>query len=229
MKLDFEALKAKLNSFRTRGDKQKSIPLGETIFVDMTPPSHKKVVELRQLKKQWRYGVFGVAALCTAASMTAFGMSAQSQGLVTSEIAKQQTITQNTSKYAEVNKALEVQKVAVDSLDKAAGTEIDWNKMISSIEGSLPSGTRISAISVTGGGTKPTGNDPGVAAIINLNLSSATTLGYSDALKSIQSTPGIKSVDISGLKTESDRYTYSLSFSYDTSVLTGRYAAKDKG
>jgi hypothetical protein len=139
------------------------------------------------------------------------------------------TITQDTAAYAEVNSALELQKVAIDSLNLAAGSEIDWNKLISSIERNLPSGTQISAISVTGGGEKPKSkNDPDVAAVINLNLSSSATIGYSDSLRMIENMPGVKGVEISGLKTEGERYTYTLSFTYDTSLLTERFTLKDK-
>jgi hypothetical protein len=223
-------VKLDLGSIRRRNDKQKSIPLGETIFVDLTPSSHKKLVDLRNLKKQWRYGVFGVASFCIAASIVAVGLNAQSEGDLTSEKSAQTVITKNTAVYAEVNKALEVQKIAVDSLNTAAGSEIDWNKLISSIEGSLPSGTKISAISVTGGGQKPKSkSDTDVAAVISLNLSSSSTIGYSDSLRSIENMPGIKSVEISGLKSESERYTYTLSFTYDTSLLTGRFTPKDNG
>lgn len=226
MKLDLENIK----NFRRRNDQHKSIPLGETIFVDLTPPSHKKLVDLRNLKKQWRYGVFGVASLCVAASLVAVGLNAQSQGDLAAETIAQTTITQNTAAYAEVNKALELQKVAVDSLNLAAGSEIDWNKLITSIEGSLPNGTRIFAINVTGGGKKPASkSDTDVSAVISLNLSSATTLGYSDSLRSVENMPGVKSVEISGLKSETAGYVYTVSFTYDTSLLTGRFTPKDKG
>lgn len=225
MKLDLESIK----NLRRRNDKQKSIPLGETIFIDLTPPSHKKLVDLRHLKKKWRYGLFCVAAFCIASSIVAVGMNAQSEADLASETSSQRTITQNTAAYAEVNQALELQKIAVESLKLAAGSEIDWNKLITSIEGSLPSGTKISAISVTGGGKKPaSSSDPDVSAVISLNLSSSTTLGYSDSLRSIENMPGIKSVEISGLKSENERYTYTLSFTYDTSLLTGRFIPKDK-
>ena len=222
-------MKLDLGSIRRKNDKQKSIPLGEAIFVDLTPPSHKKLVDLRILKKKWSYGLFGVTTFCIAASFVAVGLNTTTEAALTSEKNAQTVITQNTTAYAEVNSALELQKIAVDSLNLAAGSEINWNRMISSIEGSLPNGTKISAISVTGGGTKPKSKgDPDVAAAINLNLSSGTTIGYSDSLKMIEGMSGVKSVEISGLKTEGERYTYTLSFTYDTSLLTERFTLKEK-
>lgn len=222
-------MKLDLERFRRKDDTQKSIPLGEAIFVDLTPPSHKKLVDLRNLKKKWRYGLIGVVAFCVAASSTAFGLNAQTEMSLTSEMAAQKVITQNTTAYAEVNSALELEKVAVASLNLAAGAEIDWNKLISNIESSLPSGTTISAISVTSGGEKPKNkNDPNVSAVINLNLSSGATIGYSDSLKKIEAMTGVDSVEISGLKSESARYLYTLSFTYDTSLLTERYILKEK-
>jgi hypothetical protein len=222
-------VKLDLGSIRRKGDQQKRIPLGEAIFVDLTPPSHKKLVDLRILKKKWSYGLFGVAAFCMAASFAAVGLNATAEAALTAEKNAQVVITQNTAAYAEVNSALELQKVAVDSLNLAAGSEINWNRLISSVESNLPSGTRISAISVTGGGVKPKSEgDPDVAAAINLNLSSGATIGYSDSLKKIESMPGVDSVEISGLKTEGERYTYTLSFTYDTSLLTERFTLKDK-
>jgi hypothetical protein len=222
-------VKLDLGRFRRKGDQQKSIPLGEAIFVDLTPPSHKKLVDLRILKKQWTYGLFGVVSFCVAASFVAVGLNATTQAALASEQNAQLVITQNTAAYAEVNSALELQKVAVDSLNLAAGSEINWNRLITSVESNLPSGTRISAISVTGGGVKPKSKgDPDVAAVINLNLSSGATIGYSDSLRMIENMPGIDSVEISGLKTEGERYVYSLSFTYDTSLLTERFTLKEK-
>lgn len=233
MKLDLKNINLRDINFRSlRGQKDApdSIPLGEPIFVDLTPPSHKKFVEVRKLKKQWSYGVFGVAAFCIATSFAVVGMNAMTEGELASERALQLTITKDTATYAKVNSALELQKVAVESFNMAAGTELNWTKLIGSIESSLPSGTRVSAISVTGGGEKPTNkDDKGVAAVINLNLSSDNTMGYSDSLKRIEAMSGVQSVDISGLKTEGTRYSYTLSFTYDTTLLTERYTLKDTG
>lgn len=222
-------MKLDLGRIRRKGDEQKSIPLGEAIFVDLTPPSHKKLVELRHLKKKWTYGIFGVISFCIAASFVAVGLNATAEAALASELDAQVVITKNTAAYAEVNSALELQKIAVDSLNLAAGSEINWSRLISSVEGSLPSGTQINAISVTGGGVKPkSANDLDVAAVINLNLSSGSTIGYSDSLKMIEGMSGVKGVEISGLKTEGARYTYTLSFTYDTSLLTERFTLKDK-
>lgn len=222
-------MKLDLGRFQRKNDKQESIPLGEAIFVDLTPPSHKKLVDLRILKKKWRYGLFGVATFCVAASFVAVGLNTATEAALADERSTQLVITKNTATYAQVNSALELQKVAVDSLNLAAGSEINWTKLISSIESNLPSGTQISAISVTGGGTKPKAkSDPDVSAVINLNLSSGATIGYSDSLKRIENIQGISSVDISGLKSETGRYTYTLSFTYDTSLLTERFTPKDK-
>lgn len=222
-------MKLDLGSIRRKKDQQKSIPLGEAILVDLTPPSHREFVELRRLKKHWIYGLFGVMIFCIAASLLAVGLNAQTEGVLSSERNTQLLITKDTAKYAEINSALELEKIAIDSLNIAAGSEINWSRLISNIEGTLPSGTQISAISVTGGGELPKeGDKPGVAAVVNLNLSSASTLGYSDSLKKIEAMTGIDSVEISGLKTESGRYNYTLSFSYDTSLLTGNYSLKEK-
>lgn len=228
LKAEKQEIKFDLERFKRNKDKQESIPLGEAIFVDLTPPSHKKLVEVRNLKKQWRYGLMGVAVFCVAASFVAVGLNTAAEGSLAAEGDAQLVITQNTATYAKVNSALELQKVAVDSLNLAAGSEINWNKLISSIEKNLPSGTQISAISVTSGGEKPKAKgDPNIAAVINLNLSSGTTIGYSDSLKKIEGITGISSVEISGLKSEKERYNYTLSFTYDTSLLTDRFTLKD--
>lgn len=230
MKLDLDRFKRKSDKLSRKGDKQKSIPLGETIFVDLTPPSHKKLVDVRNLKKKWTYGIFGVAAFCVAASFAALGLNATAEASLASERGAQLVITKDTATYAKVNSALELQKIATESLNIAAGSEINWTKLVSSIEGNLPAGTQISAISVTGGGEKPKKDgDPDVAAVINLNLSSSSTLGYSDSLRMIENMPGVASVEISGLKSESTRYVYTLSFTYDSTLLTERFTLKDKG
>lgn len=222
-------MKLDLERFRRKSDKQESIPLGETIFVDLTPPSHKKLVDLRILKKKWRYGLLGVVTCCVVASFVAVGLNTATEAALADERSTQLVITKNTATYAQVNSALELQKSAVDNLNLAAGSEINWTRLISSIESNLPGGTQISAISVTGGGVKPkTKDDPDISAVINLNLSSGATIGYSDSLKRIESIQGIKSVDISGLKSETGRYTYTLSFTYDTSLLTERFTPKGK-
>lgn len=200
--------------------KEPSIPLGGAPFIDLMPQSHKDIVSIRRTRKSWTYGFIVVVIVCALVSAGLWAFNIQAKSQLDSEVSTQEQLDIKISNYAEVNQALESQKEAVKLLNQAAGSEIDWAKLIKNIEETLPGGTEVSALSVTTGGTA----DDEVSSAIVMDLSSSTTLGYSDSLKSIEGLAGVTSVEIGGLSTSGeDNYTYKMAFTYDNSILTEQY------
>lgn len=197
------------------------LPLGENILIDLMPQSHKTVVEVRQAKKTWT-GVFGAVVIgCLVGSGLALGYNWQTQQKVQKEQVVQEDLDLKIAQHAEVNQALQSESAARDLLSTAAGNEIDWNDLITTIESNLPAGTRISSLAVVNGGTV----EDEVSSAVTMNLTSDTTLGYSDALRSVEGINGVQKVDIGGLSMGGEnQYVYAMSFTFDTSILTERFS-----
>lgn len=200
--------------------KPKQIPVGGNILVDLMPQSHKDIVAIRNTRRRWTTAVVVFFAACLIISLITYSTNVFSGSQLSAERIAQEQVDIKINGYAEINQALNSQAESNALLAKAAGTEIDWSKLVSTIESSLPSGTSILSMSVvTGGGVKDKNS-----SAISMNLSSESTFGYSDSLKAIQSTPGVTGFEIGGLTSTSDsQYKYSVTFSYDTSILTQRF------
>lgn len=197
------------------------LPLGENILIDLMPQSHKTVVEVRQARKTWT-GVFGAVVIgCLIGSGLSLGYNWQTQQKVQKEQVVQEELDLKIAQYAEVNQALQSEGAARDLLNTAAGNEIDWNNLITTIESNLPAGTRISSLTVVNGGTV----EDEVSSAVTMNLTSDTTMGYSDALRAVEGINGVQKVEIGGLSMGGEnQYVYAMSFTFDTSILTERFA-----
>lgn len=200
--------------------KEKKIPVGGNIVIDLIPQSFKDIAETRKAKKQWIYIVSVTVLVAILASGLSFGFKMQSQSALDTETKTQEKLELQISQYAEVNQALDSQKESVKLLNQAAGAEIDWTKLIGNIEDALPSGTSISSLSVNTGGT----DKDELSSAITMDLVSDSTLGYSDTLKAVEGVSGVQSVEIGGLSRSGENsYDYKMSFTYDTSILTEKY------
>lgn len=197
------------------------LPLGENILIDLMPQSHKTVVEIRQARRTWT-GVFGAVVIgCLIGSGLALGYNWQTEKQVSKEQIVQEDLDLKIAQYAEVNQALQSETSARDLLNTAAGNEIDWNDLITTIESNLPAGTRIGSLTVVNGGTV----EDEVSSAVTMNLTSDTTLGYSDALRAVEGINGVQKVEIGGLSMGGEnQYVYTMSFTFDTSILTERFA-----
>ena len=197
------------------------LPLGENILIDLMPQSHKTVVEIRQARRTWT-GVFGAVVIgCLIGSGLALGYNWQTEKQVSKEQIVQEDLDLKIAQHAEVNQALQSESSARDLLNTAAGNEIDWNDLITTIESNLPAGTRISSLTVVNGGTV----EDEVSSAVTMNLTSDTTLGYSDALRAVEGINGVQKVEIGGLSMGGEnQYVYAMSFTFDTSILTERFA-----
>lgn len=204
--------------------KEPAIPIGENIEVSLIPDSHKRNVEARKAKNNWTI-IFGLTVLVgVVAGFLMFAYNLQLQTQLESERRQQETIDLSISRHAEVHQALESEKIAQQLLGTSAGNEIDWSRLVSTIEQQLPQGTEITSLSVTNGGLI---NDE-VSSSITLNLTSDSTFGYSDSLRAIENISGVEQVEIGGLAVSGEGgYTYRMSFTYDTSILTERFSMEE--
>lgn len=207
-----------MNLKRTK--KENRIPIGETVFIDLTPKSHKNVMQIRSLKRKWIISFLSIFLVCVTSSLVAYFASLITGSALENEMSVQTQIDTQISQYGEINRAIESESRAKVILNNAAGSEIDWSRLVSNIETALPSGTQILSMSVMTGGQDEEEN----AVAISLNLSSDSTFGYSDSLRSIQYMKAVKDVEIGGLKSTGEgQYRYSMTFAYDNSILTQKY------
>lgn len=196
----------------------------DNILIDLMPKSHRDVVRLKHQKKRTMYAVMCVIALCLGVSGTFYVSSIQASSLLTKEKEVQQQIDVAVLDYAEVDTALQNQKLFNDLLYASSGTELNWESILQKTQAALPENTSITSMSVTANDNM----NSEVASSILLNLESTDPSGYSDTLRAFTSLEGAHSVTIGGLKSSQENsYSYALSFTYDESVRTNRFAQKE--
>jgi len=204
---------------------EQKIPIGGNILIDLMPQSHKDVVATRDAKRRWTSIFAIVVAGCLMASGLSFAYNMQTQSQVSSEQSKQEALDLQIARHAEVNQALQSETTARGLLETSAGNEIDWNELISTIQTNLPQGTRITSLNVMTGGTP----EDEISSAITMNLTSDSTLGYSDSLRAVENIDGVQQVEIGGLSVSGEgSYTYTMSFTFDTSILTERFATVEE-
>lgn len=215
--IDFAKLSQQVDKMRSKNPR---IPLNPYASIDLIPPSHKNTISLRKTRKTTFYSGMLIVGLCMIALLFNGFLTLSYKSQISSEKKIQASLAQENAAYTDVDKALQDKKL-IDSLtSRAAGNEIDWVALTNNIQSNLSPGTYVSSYSVINGGLS---KDKSTTAV-TLNLSSDSTLSYSDIIKSFENTPGIKNVQIGGLSQDSDgRYIYKVSFTYDNSILTNRF------
>jgi len=204
--------------------KPQEIPMGANILIDLMPPSYKDVVTMRALKRRTFYTVIVVLTASIIASLVFYTNSVIVSSSLNSERGTHLTLDNQIAEYAEVNQALESQKESVKLLNQGAATEVDWSRLTKNIQNALPSNTQILSLSSVVGDPSTGENVVGVL----LNLSSANDLQYSDSLAAIEKISGVADVKIGpGQRSGEDRFQYQVAFTYDRSVLTGRFISEE--
>jgi len=192
--------------------------------VDLLPSDYLELVALRRMRRFWIYIFAVVVAVAIATSLGFYAISLIEGQKLSSEQANQKLIESQISQYAEADSLLNARKEARNLMEKAGGSEVDWQKFLDRIISNLPEGTELQALDTVVGSGNP--DEDGLG--IRLVLTSDGSFGYSDTLKSIQSMGVTSAVDISGLATSGDnRYDFTVSFTLDSSVLTGRYIQEE--
>lgn len=200
--------------------KEKAIPLGGNIQIDLMPQSYRDVVELRDLRRKWIVGLIAVAIISVVASLSFYAKSVVVNSQLNSEQSTHQQLDSQIANYAEVNQALDSQAEAKKLLEKGASTELNWDKLFKTIQDNLPNGTEITSLSAVVGGDK---NSEVISGVL-LNLSSNDDIQYADTLKAMQGVGSIDSVEIGPIAlTGENRYNFQITFTFDKSVLTGSY------
>lgn len=202
--------------------KSKGIPIGK-IMVDLTPDVYKDAVKVREARKQWIFinaGIVAVSALVLGILFaTTIGPKMRLDGLIESNAGIEAQLTQ----YQDLNIALEQMSVVQDKLNTAAGNEINWDQLISALEATLPSG-----VSMTSIGINAASSTPEVGANILISFVATSPLGYADTLRSVQSATGVSNVQIGGMTSSGDNYSYSATLTYDGSIKTERFKTSDE-
>lgn len=204
--------------------KPQEISLGENILIDLMPSSYREVVEMRTLKRRAFYAIIATLVIFIVASLGVYTNSAIVSSSLKTERSTHASLDSQIAEYAEVNQALESQKESKKLLNQGASSEIDWNKLIKTVSDSLPNNTQILSLSSVAGDPATGKNVAGVL----LSLSSKSDLQYSDSLASIRNISGVSDVKIGpGQRSGEDRFNYQISFTYDHSILTGRFISEE--
>jgi len=196
----------------------KGIAVGR-VLVDLTPEAYRDAVRTRELKKIWIFVVAGTFAASVLVTSVIFVSSLPAGTSLASRLEENTQLQTALGQYQEINQAVDQMGATQDKLNQAAGSEIDWARLISAIEGSLPSGTSVQSI-----GINTTGSDTEKAASILISFVADSPLGYADTLKAVQSAEGVTNVQIGGLTSVDGGYQFSATLDYDTSIRTNRFA-----
>jgi len=196
----------------------KGIAVGR-VLVDLTPEAYRDAVRTRELKKIWIFVVAGAFAVSVLVTSLIFVSSLPVKTELDSRLSANTQLQSALDQYQEVNQAVDQMAATQDKLNQAAGNEIDWSTLISSLEGSLPTGTSVQSI-----GISTTGVSTERSASLLVSFVADSPLGYADTLKAIQSAQGVSNVQIGGLTSADGGYQFSATMDYDTSIRTNRFA-----
>lgn len=200
-------------------NKTPRIPINPAQSIDLIPSSHKTVIERNQARRTWFYITSLVLGLCAIVIVFGIFSNITVRYQISKEKALQQENTVKIEQFADVDQVLKSEKNARNLLNQAAGRQVNWDALIGTVQGQLPMGTSIQSMSTTTGGTED------ISSAVTLSVVTDSTLGYSDTLRAIQNVNGISNVKISGLTADSEgKYSFTISFTFDNSVLTNTYS-----
>lgn len=202
--------------------KAKGIPIGK-VNVDLTPDFYKDAVYARQLKKQWIFINGGVLAIVALILSFVFVSTLPAKSDLNNQMTLNKNLQSALAQYQDVSMLIEEKKSVETKLQNAAGNEIDWVKLIDSIQDALPGGTSMSSIGIS----TTDGSDKEKGATILVRFVSDSPLGYADTLQSVQSAKGISNVEISGMSSTGESYQFAATMHYDNSIKTNRFLPSD--
>lgn len=214
MNIDIKELFAKLQK------KDKGIEVGGNTLVDLTPASYIEVIALRKHRKQWIYIFLSVVAVSLLAVVLFYAQFLNADMQLSNEQDAQAELDAQIAEYSDVNDVLVARDNAENTLTSAAGTEIDWDQAYDNIQSALPGDTSVSRMAVD------VNENPGamVSAAVQIDLTAGSTMSYSDTLGVISDLEEVNSVTIGGMeRSGEDQYRFTMSFTYDESIKTGRY------
>ncbi len=191
--------------------------------VDFTPEAFKEAVRVRELRKQWIFICAAIFALSSLVVSFIFVSALPVGTELESQLRINSTLESELSQYQEVNLAVEQKDATLEKLNRATNNAIDWGTLLGSIEGALPSGTSMKSIGITTDGAS---TEKGASIIISFVADSP--LGYADTLKAIQSAQGVSNVQIGGMASSGDSYSFSATLDYDSSIRTNKFPTADQ-
>lgn len=199
--------------------KTKGLPIGR-VNINLTPEFYKEAVYARQLKKQWIFINAGIVALAALVLSFIFVSGLPAKSNLENQMVLNKNLQSALVEYQDITILIDQKSATENKLIQAAGNEIDWSKLIDSIQNTLPNGTSISSIGIT---TTDSSNKE-VGATILVQFVAKSPLGYADTLRSVQTAKGISNVEISGMSSTGESYQFSATMNYDHSIKTNRFS-----
>lgn len=191
--------------------------------VDFTPEAFKEAVRVRELRKQWIFICAAIFALSSLVVSFIFVSALPVGTELESQLRINSSLEGELSQYQEVNLAVEQKDATLEKLNRATNNAIDWGTLLGSIEGALPSGTSMKSIGITTDGAS---TEKGASIIISFVADSP--LGYADTLQAVQSAQGVSNVQIGGMTSSGDSYSFSATLDYDSSIRTNKFPTADQ-
>lgn len=209
-------------------EKAPKIILGAPPIVDLTPPRQREARGKRELQRKWVGAVSAIALVTIVAIAAGFGLKLTAQNSYNDEVKTQQDLVSEVAKYKEVDEAIATTRDLEMKRQTALSSEIAWDKSIERIEAVLPAGVDLVGFAATGGGDPAL--ETGVGMSFIARISSDTPIAYSEVLYLFSGIEGLSDVQVGDLAGDptSGRYTYSVAFGFDNSVLTKRFVPAEE-
>lgn len=218
------------NLFSNMKPKPKGFTVGKST-IDLTPEVYRSAVKSRQMKKNWIMANASVFALCVLTSSLLFVSNAPIKAQLDTATNSTEQLLTALEDYKAQEQMIEKAGPIRKQLNSAAGSEIDWSELITSIEQTLPSGISIKSIGINADGAPSSDpKKPGKGAAVLVSFSASSPLGYADTLRSVQSADGVSRVEIGGMTSSGESYEFSATFDYDDQILTNKFpSTKNSG
>lgn len=215
--------KVKKKKGRVRGPK---LVVGDFPYVSLMPANRLNAIEVEEAKSKWikTVGAGVVIAIVIAVASVGFKVIHQ----ISYDSAKQDAAAVEASilEFGEVDNALTIKTGIESEITQGSANSINWQDLQNRITQNLPGGSSITTFNVSTGGKE---GDKSSAAVF-VNVSALEPLDYAQILDSFGKVSGINpdSLIIGDLtSTGSDGsqiiYSYPVSFTVDTSILSQRW------
>ncbi|WP_022882700.1 hypothetical protein [Gryllotalpicola ginsengisoli] len=235
----------------TRAARADDLVIGGTPRAFLLPPEVAAVGKARQARNLVLLVLVAVVLLAGGATAGTYVLAQRAQSELAEVQSENASVVAQQARYASVRSVQSQVALAQSAQRVGAATEIDWKAYFAKIDGVLPSGVQVTAIS--GETASPTASvsqdaaplSPSRAATVTLTVSASSETAIADALDAMQKLPGYadavagaitsgsagaaagtQATGDASTATASGSWTTTITLSLTDQAFSGRFAGK---
>lgn len=215
--------KVKQKKGRVKGPK---LVVGDFPYVSLMPANRLNAIEVEEAKSKWIKTVGAGVVIAIVIAVASVGFKVIHQIGYDNAKVDAAAVEASILKFGEVDNALTIKSGIEGEIIEASANSVNWQDLQNRIAQNLPSGSSITTFNVTTGGKE--GEESSVSVFVN--VSALEPLDYAQILDSFGKVSGILPEGLligdltsTGSDGEQTIYSYPVSFTVDTSILSQRW------